>query len=298
MIALLLGLIIPGLYIFIADFLNNKIIDKKDIEKATQVPIIGFIGHNNSESDTPVISNPGTSLSESFRSIRTNLKYYLNGENKAVISITSTISGEGKTFMSVNLAAALSMLGKKTLLMGVDLRRPKIDSIFEIERHKGLSTYLIGESSYEDIVIKNSINNLWFVPAGPVPPNPTELLDTEKMKQFIARARNDFDFIVLDTPPVGIVSDALLLGNYADINIFIVRQHYSEKSTLDLIQKIFERNELKNLTIAVNDIKAAGYYGYGLRYGYGIYQGYGYNYGNGQYGSYGRSYNHKYYSEN
>jgi capsular exopolysaccharide synthesis family protein len=297
MIALLLGLIIPGLYIFIADFLNNKIVDKKDIEKATQVPIIGFIGHNNSQNDIPVISNPGTSLSESFRSIRTNLKYYLNGENRAVISITSTISGEGKTFMSVNLAAALSMLGKKTLLVGVDLRRPKIDSIFEVDRNKGLSTFLIGESGYEDVVMKNSVNNLWFVPAGPVPPNPTELLDTEQMKQFIARARNEFDYIVLDTPPVGIVSDALLLGSFADINIFIIRQHYSMKSTLELIQKIFEKKELKNLTIAVNDIKTAGYYGYGLRYGYGLYEGYGYKYGYGQYGTHGRSNKNLYYKD-
>jgi capsular exopolysaccharide synthesis family protein len=295
MIALLLGLIIPGLYIFGADFLNNKIVDKKDIEKATRVPIIGFIGHNNSKNDIPVVFNPGTSLSESFRSIRTNLKYYLNGENKAVISITSTISGEGKTFMSVNLAAALSALGKKTLLIGVDLRRPKIDRIFETENGNGLSNYLIGESSYEDIVKKNNIPNLWFVPAGHVPPNPTELLDSDQMKKFIERARNDFDFIVLDTPPVGIVSDALLLANFVDLNIFIIRQHYSVKSTLELIQKIYERKELKNLTIAVNDIKTAGYYGYGLRYGYGLYKGYGYKYG--QYSTEARNY-HEYYSKN
>jgi Mrp family chromosome partitioning ATPase len=117
------------------------------------------------------------------------------------------------------------------------------------------------------------------------------------MRKFMARAREEFDYIVLDTPPVGIVSDALLLGIYADVNIFIIRQRYSFKSTLEYIQNIFNKRELKNLTIAVNDIHISGYYGYGLRYGYGFYEGYGYNYGYGQYGSYGRGDYHKYYTE-
>jgi tyrosine-protein kinase Etk/Wzc len=294
--ALALGLLIPGLYIYLIDRFHNKILDKKDIEAGTQVPIIGFVGHNTTKDEIPIVTRPGTSLSESFRSIRTNMKYYMNGESKVVISITSTISGEGKTFISVNLAAALSMLGKKTLMIGMDLRKPKLDRIFDADRTAGLSTYLIGQTSFEDLIKKTDIENLYYVPSGPVPPNPTELLETENMRLFIDRVKKDFDFVVLDTPPVGIVSDALLLGSFADINMFIIRQRYSFKNTLEYIQNIYIRKEMKNLSIVVNDIHISGYYGYGLRYGYGFYEGYGYNYGYGQYGSYGRGDYHKYYT--
>jgi tyrosine-protein kinase Etk/Wzc len=294
--ALALGLLIPGLYIYLIDRFHNKILDKKDIEAGTQVPIIGFVGHNTTKDEIPIVTRPGTSLSESFRSIRTNMKYYMNGESKAVISITSTISGEGKTFISVNLAAALSMLGKKTLMIGMDLRKPKLDRIFDADRTAGLSTYLIGQTSFEDLIKKTDIENLYYVPSGPVPPNPTELLETEGMRLFIERVKKDFDFVVLDTPPVGIVSDALLLGSFADINMFIIRQRYSFKNTLEYIQNIYTKKEMKNLAIVVNDIHISGYYGYGLRYGYGFYEGYGYNYGYGQYGSYGRGDYHKYYT--
>jgi tyrosine-protein kinase Etk/Wzc len=297
MFAIIIGLLIPGLYIFFVDQLHNKILDKKDIERGTEVPIIGFVGHNTSKNEIPVIIKPGSSLSESFRTIRTNMKYYLNGESKAVISITSTISGEGKTFISLNLATVLAILGKRTLLVGIDLRKPRLNKILNNSSEKGLSTYLIGESEYNEIISHTEVDNLFFVPSGAVPPNPSELLESERMKQFMKRAKEDFDYIVLDTPPVGIVSDALLLGTYADLNIFVIRQKFSFKNTLELIQSIYLKNELKNLTIAVNDIHISGYYGYGLRYGYGFYQGYGYKYGYGQYGSYGQNDYHKYYTE-
>jgi capsular exopolysaccharide synthesis family protein len=298
LIAIILGFLLPGLYIFLADRFHNKIVDKKDIERGTSVPIAGFIGHNSTNGELPVIAKPGSSLSESFRTIRTNLKFYQKVEGKSIFSVTSTISGEGKTFVSLNLAAVLSLLGKRTLLVGMDLRKPKLDRIFNSSGNIGLSTYLIGESAYEDIFITTDINNMYFVPSGPVPPNPTELIESEKMKLFIEKAKQQFDYIIMDTPPVGIVSDALLLGNYADVNLFIIRQGFSFKSTLEYIQNIFLKKELKNLTIVVNDIHISGYYGYGLRYGYGFYEGYGYNYGYAQYGTYGRSYNHKYYTEN
>ncbi len=295
--AILFGILVPGIYIFLIDQLHNKILDKKDIEKGTQVPIIGYIGHSSSKDAIPVTARPGSSLSESFRTVRTNLKYYFNQEKKAVISITSTISGEGKTFISLNLAAILAMVGKKTLLVGVDLRKPKLDKILGMGTESGLSTYLIGETTFADLVQKTDVENLFFVPTGPTPPNPAELLETEKMNEFMKRMREEYDFIVLDTPPIGIVSDAMLLGSYADMNIFVIRQRFSFKSTLELIQNIFKKKGLKNLTIAVNDINISGYYGYGLRYGYGFYEGYGYNYGYGRYGSYYHGDHHKYYDE-
>jgi tyrosine-protein kinase Etk/Wzc len=297
LLAILLGLIVPGLYIFLVDFLHNKILDKKDIERGTAVPIIGFVGHNTSKNEIPVFIKPGSSLAESFRSIRTNLKYYLNGEKKAVILITSTISGEGKTFISINLAAVFAMLSKKTLLVSLDLRKPRIDNILGSSDEKGLSSFLIGENVFDEIIQGTKVKNLFFVPSGSIPPNPSELIESERMKQFMKKAKEEFDYIILDTPPVGIVSDALLLGSYADMNIFVIRQKFSFKNTLELIQNIFEKKELKNLTIAVNDLHISGYYGYGLRYGYGFYEGYGYNYGYGQYGSYGHGNYHKYYTE-
>jgi len=296
-IALMLGLIIPGLYIYLIDQFHNKILDKKDIERGTQVPVIGFVGHNTSKNELPVLEKPGSSLSESFRSLRTNLKYYLNGEKKGVISVTSTISGEGKTFVSLNLAAVLAMLGKKTLLVGLDLRKPRLNKLLGSSVEEGLSTFLIGETGFDEVVNKTEVSNLYFVSSGAIPPNPSELIESERMKQFMTKAREEFDYIVLDTPPVGVVSDALLLGSFADVNIFVIRQKFSFKSTLELIQSIFEKKELKNLTIAVNDIHISGYYGYGLRYGYGFYQGYGYNYGYGQYGTYGQGDYRKYYTE-
>jgi capsular exopolysaccharide synthesis family protein len=279
------------------DQLHNKILDKKDIERGTEAPIIGFVGHNTSKSEIPVIVKPGSSLSESFRTIRTNLKYYLNGETKAVISITSTISGEGKTFVSLNLAAVLAMLGKKTLLVGMDLRKPRLDKILNNSGEIGLSTYLIGETDYDEILTKTEIENLSFLPSGSIPPNPSELLESERMELFMKKVREEFEYVVLDTPPIGIVSDALVMGEYANINIFVIRQKFSFKNTLELIQNIFEKKELKNLAIVVNDIHISGYYGYGLRYGYGFYEGYGYNYGYGQYGSYGHGDYNKYYTE-
>ena len=261
------------------------------------MPVIGFVGHNSYKSEIPVILKPGSSLAESFRSVRTNLKYYLNGESRAVISVTSTISGEGKTFISLNLAAVLAMPGKKTLLAGMDLRKQKLDRIFDASGKPGLSNYLIGEAEYDEIILDTDINNLFYLPSGPVPPNPAELLESEKIRQFMEKARKDFDYVVFDTPPVGVVSDALLLGSYADINIFVIRQRFSYRKTLELIQDIFEKKELKNPSIAVNDIHVSGYYGYGLRYGYGFYEGYGYRYGYGQYGPYGLRDYHKYYTE-
>jgi tyrosine-protein kinase Etk/Wzc len=298
MFALILGLLIPGIYIFLVDQLHNKIIDKKDIEKFTNVPIIGFVGHNTYKSETPVIEKPGSSLAESFRTIRTNLKYYTEGKGKAIISITSTISGEGKTFISLNLASIIAMLGKKTLLVGVDLRKPRLDRILNTNHSEGLSSFLIGESAFSDNIIETRVKNLYFMPSGTVPPNPSELLESDRMTEFLKKAREEFDYIILDTPPVGIVSDAILLGSFADINIFVIRQRYSFKNTLELIQNISNRQELKNLTIAVNDIHISGYYGYGLRYGYGFYEGYGYRYGYSQYGTYGYGKDYyKYYTE-
>lgn len=286
MTAFIIGLFIPFLGIILIDFMNNKIIDKKDIEKKTPAPVIGYISHNSLKTETPVAENPGSTLSESFRSVRTNLKYFLKDLKCPVISISSTITAEGKTFFSTNLASIIAMSDKKVLLVGLDLRKPRIHRIFGINNKEGLSNFLIGEKKFDEILVKTSIDNLWYAPSGPVPPNPAELIESKMMEDFFHTAKKKFDYIVVDTPPVAIVTDALLVSSFTDFYLFVVRQRYSSKNTLDLINEMYNNESVKGMGIIVNDISTSGYYGYGLRYGYSM--GYGYNYGYNYYNHYGR----------
>ena len=283
MIALILGLVLPGATIALIDLLNNKVLDKKDVIRKTKVPVLGYISHSDSMNEIAVIEKPASALSESFRSVRTALKYYVKENEVAVIAVSSTVSSEGKTFMAINLAAIMAMLGKKVLLLGLDLRKPRINKVFEFEDSPGLSTYLSGNCAYEEIIKKTQVDNLFYAPSGPIPPNPAELIETDFMKKFMESAKKEYDFIVIDTPPVAIVTDALLLARYADINLFIVRQRYTSRNTLDLIEQLRNHGELKNMAIIINDISLTGYYGYGLRYGY--MSGYAFSYGTSYYGS-------------
>jgi tyrosine-protein kinase Etk/Wzc len=289
LIAIILGFMVPIAGILLIDFFNNKVIDKKDIERKTKVPVIGYISHNESKNDIPVVKRPGSSLAESFRSVRTAMKYYVKGDEVAVIAVSSTISAEGKTFISINLAAITAMLGKKVLLIGLDLRKPRINKVFEFDDSLGMSVYLSGNCDYKEIIRETQIENLFYTPSGPIPPNPAELMETVQMKNFMERAKQEFDYIIIDTPPVAIVTDSLLLAPYVDINLFIVRQRYTSRNTLDLIEQLYKQGELKNMAIIINDISLTGYYGYGMRYGYS--HGYGYSYG---YNYYSRGYYKRY----
>lgn len=286
MIAIMLGLLIPLLGIVLIDFLNNKIIDKKDVEKGTKAPIVGYVSHNRLDTEIPVIENPGSTIAESFRSVRTNLKYFVKDIKCPVISVSSTITAEGKTFISINLASIIAMSGKKVLLVGLDLRKPRIHKILGIRNKEGLSDFLIGEKEYKDVKNKTDLESLWYTPSGPVPPNPAELIESSRMNEFINAAKKEFDFIIIDTPPVAIVTDALLVSPLTDFYIFVVRQRYTSKNTLDLIEELHRNENIKSIGIVINDISISGYYGYGLRYGYAF--GYGYNYGYNYYGYYGK----------
>jgi capsular exopolysaccharide synthesis family protein len=173
-------------------------------------------------------------------------------------------------------------------LIGLDLRKPRIHRILGIENTEGLSTYLSSNCEYEQVIKPTSIENLFYAPSGPVPPNPAELIEGERMQQFIEKAQKEYDYIFIDTPPIAVVSDTMLLSKFVDVNIFVIRQRYSSKNTIELIQELYQSQKLKNMGIVINDISLTGYYGYGLRYGY--YKGYGYSYGKNYYGqySYGR----------
>ena len=276
LVALLLGLIVPMAVIVIFDLLNNKIIGRHDIERLTKAPIIGYISHSDYHVEDPVAEKPGSTLAESFRAVRTSLAFYTGQTKCPVIIISSPVSGEGKTFVSVNLATIISMMNKKVLIVGLDLRKPRVHAILKAGNGHGMSQFLSGSATFEEVIVPTQIENLWFAPSGPVPPNPAELIGSPKMTEFIARARNDFDTIIIDTPPVGIVTDALLLSQMANVALFVVRQRYTTRGSVQLLDDIFRKGEMSNVAILVNDISASGYYGYGLRYGYSL--GYGNRY--------------------
>ena len=175
----MLGFLLPLIIIVVYEYFNNKILDRRDIEKHTKTPVLGAIGHNSYDSDIPAYENPKSSIAESFRSLRTNLQYLEPGKKEKVIAITSALSGEGKTFIAVNLAAIFASANKKVLLAGIDLRKPKIHKIFNIDNSRGgLSTFLIRKDSFDEIIHPTQIQNLSIVSSGPIPPNPAELLDS------------------------------------------------------------------------------------------------------------------------
>ena len=279
MIAIVIGILIPLAILVLIEFFNVKIIDPKDVEKITQIPIFGAVGHNEKDSDIPVAENPKSAISESFRALRTNLQYVMRDTRQKVVCITSTISGEGKTFCAVNFASIIAQANKKTLIMSLDLRKPKVHKIFNVQNEQGISTYLIGKSNFEDVIFKTHIKNLFIATAGPVPPNPAELIETEKMDEFVKKAQAEFDFIVLDTPPLAIVTDAILLTRFSDAVIFVVRQNYSSRDVLHLVDDLNTKRGIKNIGIVINDVKSNSYYSYGKKYNYGYGYGYGYNYG-------------------
>ncbi len=285
MVAIILGLILPMVSIVLIDLMNDKVIDRLDIENKTKVPVIGFISHSEVTGEIPVVEKPSSSLAESFRSIRTSLKYFVTENEHIVISVSSTISSEGKTFIPINLASIIAMLGKSVLIIGLDMRKPRLNKVLQFDESPGLSSYLSGNCSFDDVIKQTQVNNLFYAPSGPIPPNPSELIERDLMKKFMEKVKARFDFIIIDTPPVAIVTDALLLTQYVDINLFIVRQRYSSKSTLEIIEQLHFEKKLKNMAIIINDINLSGYYGYGMRYKYSL--GYGYSYG---YNYYGRGY--------
>jgi len=276
LVALLFGLIVPMVIIVIFDLLNNKIIGRHDIERLTKAPIIGYISHSEYNMENPVAEKPGSTLAESFRAVRTSLAFY-TGQNKCpVIIISSPVSGEGKTFVSVNLATIIAMMNKKVLIVGLDLRKPRVHTILKAGNGHGMSQFLSESATFEEVIVPTEIENLWFAPSGPIPPNPAELIGSPRMTEFVERAREEFDTIIIDTSPVGIVTDALLLSKLANVTLFIVRQRYTTRGSVQLLDEIFRRGEMPNVAILVNDISTSGYYGYGLRYGYSL--GYGNRY--------------------
>lgn len=234
-----------------------------------------------------VVSKHGkSSIAESFRSLRTNLQYFFDTEDKKIITINSTISGEGKTFCAVNLASVIAISNKKTILIGLDLRKPKLHKVLNINNDIGMSTYLIGKNSINEVIQKTEVENLDVIVSGPIPPNPAELIENHRMTEIIEELKKQYDYIIIDTPPVALVADALLVTRHAVANIFVIRQNYSSKSVIKFVNDLHNEKKLTNLSLLLNDVDVASGYGYrygGNHYRYGSYRKYGYGYGYGYY---------------
>lgn len=282
LVAGLLGLILPVLVFGLLEYFNNRVQSREDIEKITSVPFIGGVGHKKTQNNLAVFHQPKSIIAESFRALRSNLNYFVRQQEKAVFLITSSISGEGKTFTSVNLASVLALSGKRTLIVGADMRRPRLSDDFKLDNEVGLSTYLAGLSSFDRVRRKTEFENLDLISGGPVPPNPSELLLTPKMATFIDEAKKQYDFVIIDTPPLAIVTDAFVLSQFADHTLFIVRQNYTPRPLLKTVDDFYVTGKLKNVSLVLNDIYRSGP-GYGYGYGYTYGYGYGYSHKNNGY---------------
>ena len=253
LIGFLLGLLVPYGVILFKSLINSSIQSKEEVEQMSRLPLVGMIIHNKIKKDLIVFENPRSNITESFRLLRTNLKYILKGENKKVIAIQSTIAGEGKSFVSINLASILAMNNVKVLLVGVDMRMSTLHHLLKSNNKKGLSTYLSNQDNFEDIIESTPIENLSYISAGPVPPNPVELLEDIYFTRFMEIARSRYDYIILDCPPISLVADGIIAGRHADVNLFVIRFQYSSKEQLKFINEQDAKKTLPNLAIVLND---------------------------------------------
>jgi len=272
-IGLGIGLLLPLLFFVGAELINNRVQSREDIENITRVPIIAGIGHNAEEDSLVVLTKPRSAMAEAFRALRSNLSYFTGNENHQVFLVTSSIPGEGKSFTSLNLASVLALAGKKTIVIGADLRKPKLFEELNLRNDKGLSQYLSRMATLDEIIQPTATENLFLLPGGPMPPNPSELLLKPEMKALILQLRQQFDYVVLDTPPVGLVTDALTLAAVADHILFVVRQNYTPLTMLKALEEHHLRGSFTKSSIVFNDLRRSGL-GYG--YGYSSYTYYGY----------------------
>jgi tyrosine-protein kinase Etk/Wzc len=286
LVGISLGFLLPIFFILATNLLNTKVILESQIQEQTSVPILGVIPYSQHKGHLVIDNNKRSASAELFRLIRANLQFLGSGANTKLILVSSSMSGEGKSFISLNLGVTLCIAGKKVLIIELDLRKPKIASYlgFKAGDGKGISDYLVDESiNLDQIIYKSHVNpNLYFIPCGSIPPNPTELLLSERLSELFQSVRSKFDRVFIDTPPIGLVSDALLLSTYGDLTFFIVRQNFTEKRQLKIPEELKINKKMPRIFIIFNGVK----YGVG-GYGYGDNSGYGYSYSNG-YGYYDR----------
>ncbi len=280
-IALIIGLFIPVIFIYFRDQFDDSVGDVDTITRLSGgIPVLGMVGLSRTNSNLVISEKPNSLIAESYRSIRTNLKFFGIENEKKVLLITSSIGTEGKTFTAMNLSSVLALSGKRTVLLGLDLRKPKIIDDFQLKNDKGISTYLSNEHSLDEVLQpSNLVDGFDIIPSGPVPPNPSELIMSQRMDELISQLYERYEYIIIDSPPVGLVTDGFILMKHAALSIFVVRQGTTKKQHLRHIRQMNDQQKLGPVTILFNAVKfnrGTGAYGYGYQYGYGYGNGNGY----------------------
>jgi len=270
-----LGLIFPFLLVLFLGLFETKVDSEEMIKQLTNIPVLGRIAFKKGDANIVVKHGSRSAVNEMFRLLRTNLNFVNHGKSKHTIMLTSSISGEGKTFIALNLGIALSLSGKKVILLGMDLRKPKLATYMGVPQGKGITNYLVGQNKLDEIVQPFQDNpNLSYITSGPTPPNPAELILSGKLQELLKELSEKYDYILIDTPPIGLVSDALLLREFVDNILVVVRHKYTRKVMLRNLENMYKNEELKKASIIFNGVKQGGkYYGYGGYY-YGKNQGY------------------------
>jgi tyrosine-protein kinase Etk/Wzc len=269
LIALFLGILLPTIFVLGVDFFNNRVMSVEEIEGMIKNPILGKVFHNFHKTNLIVSQRPNSSVAESFRGIRTNFQFFDNSGKKQVVLFTSSSSGDGKSFCSTNFASVLALNGHKTVLLEFDLRRPKIHQEFGSSNMIGISSYLIDKAVIDDIIIPTEIPNLDLISAGPAAPNPAELIASERTAEFIDSLKEMYDYIIIDSAPVGVVSETFLLMKYTDVNVFVIRLEHTVREAIKNAIKIMANNGFTNFNVLINDMntrKEAFKYGYDTKY--------------------------------
>lgn len=273
-----LGLLFSFGLVILRYLFDNTITSQKELESSVAASILGGIPNYSREtlsvSRLIVNKGPKSSISEAFRSIRTNLDFVYPDKDCKILSVTSTISGEGKTFVALNLGGIIAMSEQKVLIIDLDMRKPKIHRAFDLSNDKGMSSVLIGKEKVADCIFKTELENLDFIPAGPNPPNPSELILRPDFQKTIKELKKNYDVIIFDTPPVGLVTDAVLIMKYADVPLYVVRANYSRKNIKNTVNKLVKHTGFSNLCVILNALNSFNSYGYGYgnNYGYGYYE--------------------------
>nr|WP_320153929.1 polysaccharide biosynthesis tyrosine autokinase [uncultured Draconibacterium sp.] len=275
LIGAFLGLLLPGVLIMVFDFFDNSIHLQEDIEKLTPLTILGNVFHSTGKSELVVVEHPTAPITESYRTIRTNLQYKFTNKEQKIIGLHSVQPAEGKTFNATNLACILAMNDRKTVLIGADMRKPRLHRIFNLTNKIGLSNYLAGQSDLEAIIQQSEIENLSLIVSGPVPPNPAELIERPAFVQLLEKLKAEYDYVIIDNAPVSRVTDGLITSKHSDLNLFVLRYGVSKKDQLKYINDIAKQGVMNNPALIINDIKLHRLsYGYSYSYQYAYGKGY------------------------
>lgn len=280
LMGMVIGIGIPAIYVFLILLLDARIKDTDDLKRASNIPFLGIIPHHNETGYVVVENNKNSAIAESFRSVRTNLSFMVNAAseesavNPKIVQLTSAMGSEGKSFCSINLGASLALSAGKTIVVGLDLRKPKLAEYFHCSNDIGASSVLAGLNTLDEAILQTKIENLDVLVGGPIPPNPSELLMGKSMSDMLTELSNSYDHVILDTPPIGLVTDSLIISEHAATTIYVVRQNITTTKGLSYINDLYNSRKIKSVSLLFNDVKSS-------RFGYGY--GYGYGYGNGYY---------------